>query len=160
MRLLLLTTALAFAAGPVAASSIEPVASSHAKGPSVQTITCAACPALKEKPKSSQYPVAVLEPGTQKLELKEINGEMKLVRTEAWFGGSPVVFISKAPDFMVKAAVAAAEPTRNAAGVDTTATTAALTADGAQPIAVSKAGTAATDSKPPFDPSRFKLRID
>jgi hypothetical protein len=44
------------------------------------------------------------------VERKEINGEMKLVRTEAWLGGSPVVFISKAPEEPVKAAQVEPEP--------------------------------------------------
>ncbi|OBZ92961.1 hypothetical protein ADU59_24280 [Pararhizobium polonicum] len=108
MRTLLLTLASLAAAGTAGASSLENVIpGSNAN--SVSQFSCTHCPPLVVK-KTSNYIVPEVAPGTERVERKEINGEMKLVRTEAWLGGSPVVFISKAPEEPVKAAQVEPEP--------------------------------------------------
>src|SRR5262245_2605803 len=108
MRFLLPTLAIAVLASPVLASSIEPVASGGPGQGSVKTISCAECPALKEEEKASTYVVPEIEPGTQKVEIREVDGERKMFRSEAWFGGSPVVFVSKAPEEAVDTAISEA----------------------------------------------------
>ncbi len=164
MRSLLITAALFLAAGTAAASSIENVASGKAVNSSVATIQCPQCPPLQPK-KSSSYVVPTLEPGTDRVEFKEFDGEIKSVRTEAWLGGSPVVFVTKASDEAIKAAAMKADPvalahapnaTSLSPAVDETVKTSALGISGAEPIGASMAGT--TSRK--FDPSGFALRLN
>lgn len=104
MRLLPATFAVLFMAAPALASSIEPVAAFSGSGGSVSVVSCAACPALKPRPKSEAYRVEAIAPGTQKVEIREENGVRKIFRTEAWMGGSPVTFVTKAPAEPVQAA--------------------------------------------------------
>jgi hypothetical protein len=94
----LLTSALILVTGPAMASSITPVMS-HGGNGSVVVKSCSDCPPLKPKEGSAGYKVPVLEPGAQKTEVVEIGGEKKVLRTEAWLGGSPVVYVSKAHDW-------------------------------------------------------------
>ncbi|PDT85535.1 plant virulence effector HPE1-like domain-containing protein [Sinorhizobium sp. BJ1] len=165
MRSLLITAVLTLAAGTAAASSVEDVASGKAVNSSVATISCAECPPLQPKKKAS-YVVPELTPGTAKLELKQIDGEMKSVRTEAWLGGSPVVFVNKASEDVIKAAAVKADPAATGvtaaslagiADVDQTAKTAAVgIVSRAEPVSASMAGSASQE----FDPSGFELRLD
>lgn len=162
MRCLLIIAALFLAAGTAAASSIENVASGVAVNSSVATIPCTQCPPLQPK-RSSSYVVPALELGTDRVELKEIDGEIKSVRTEAWLGGSPVVFVTKASDEAIKAAAVKSDPVALAhappaplsPAVDETKTS-ALGISGVEPVGASMAGT--TSRK--FDPSGFALRLD
>jgi len=97
MRALLFTFASLAAASTAGASSLENVVSGEKVNSSISQLSCGQCPPLVVEKKNS-YIVPEVAPGTDRVELKKINGEMKLVRTEAWLGGSPVVFISKASD--------------------------------------------------------------
>ena len=164
MRSLLITAALTLAAGTAAASSVENVTPGEAVNSSVATISCAQCPPLRPKKKAS-YVVPELAPGTAKLELKEIDGEMKSVRTEAWLGGSPVVFVNKASEDVIKAAAMKTGPAADASGasvaaveeIDRTAKTAAVkVVSNAEPVSASVAGSGSQE----FDPSAFELRLD
>ncbi|OAP40874.1 hypothetical protein AU381_03000 [Sinorhizobium glycinis] len=164
MRSLLITAALTLAAGTAAASSVEDVTSGKAVNSSVATISCAQCPPLQPKKKAS-YVVPELAPGTAKLELREIGGEMKSVRTEAWLGGSPVVFVNKASEDVIKAAAMKADPAAGAseaslaavADIDRTAKTAAVgIVSHAGPVSASMAGSGSQE----FDPSGLELRLD
>jgi hypothetical protein len=165
MRSLLITAALTLAAGTASASSVEDVTSGTAINSSVATISCAQCPPLQPKKKVS-YVVPELKPGTAKLELKEIDGEMKSVRTEAWLGGSPVVFVNKASEDVIKAAAMKADPAPAGApaasvtavtDVDRTAKTAAVgVVSRAEPVSASMA----VSGSQKFDPSGFDLRLD
>jgi hypothetical protein len=118
MRALLFTLASLAAAGTASASSIETIASGQDANSSISQITCAQCPPPVVKKKTG-YIVPEIAPGTERVELKEINGEMKLMRTEAWLGGSPVVFISKASEADVKAAQAKMAPAEHLAKATT-----------------------------------------
>jgi len=175
MRLLLITTVLGLAAGNAAASSIESVASGTTDNASVATVSCVACPPLQSKKKVT-YVVPTIAAGDETVELKKINGEMKMVRTEAWLGGSPVVFVSKPSQEFIKAAAVEgdASPTvivsTNAndqnpvaddakmIAVDRTAKTAAVTPVGASMGGTAKKATA--DGSQQFDPSTLELRLD
>lgn len=114
MRTLLFTVASLFAAGSAAASSIEAVTTGQDANTSISQISCAHCPPPVIEKKTG-YVVPDVAPGTERVEVKQINGEMKLVRTEAWLGGSPVVFITKASEEAVKAAQAEMQPTEHLA---------------------------------------------
>ncbi|CAN7184240.1 plant virulence effector HPE1-like domain-containing protein [Pararhizobium sp. LjRoot238] len=119
MRSLLFTIASLLAAGSASASSVEVVKAGHANS-SVSQLSCTHCPPPVVTKKTS-YVVPEVAPGTERVELRQINGEMKLVRTEAWLGGSPVVFITKASEEAVKAAqleMAPVEHLAKAATVD------------------------------------------
>ena len=142
MRILLPTLAFALLAAPAFAGSIEPAADTTTAG-SIKTISCPSCPALKPKLKASTYHVDAIAPGTQKVEIREVNGERRIYRTEAWMGGSPVLFVNKAPAEAVEAADA--EKPVEANTVDTSARTSALEAD-----------TASRE----FDPAKLELRLD
>ena len=95
MRTLLPTFAFVLLAAPAFAGSIEPVATATSAGASIETITCNDCPPLKPRRSLDAYHVDAIEPGTQKVEIREAGGERKIFRTEAWMGGSPVLFVSK-----------------------------------------------------------------
>lgn len=119
MRTLLFTVASLFAAGSAAASSIEAVTTRQDASTSISQMSCAHCPPPVIEKKTG-YVVPEVAPGTERVEVKQINGEMKLVRTEAWLGGSPVVFITKASEEAVKAAQAEMQPTEHLAEAATT----------------------------------------
>lgn len=97
----LLTSALILMAGSASASSITPLAG-HGGNGSLVVKTCGDCPPPKTEEEVSGYKVPVLDKGPQRTEIVEIDGEKKLVRTEAWLGGSPVVHVSKMQDWMVE----------------------------------------------------------
>ena len=105
MRALLFTLTSLVAASTAGASSLENISAGENINNSISQISCGQCPPLVVKKKTG-YIVPDVALGTERVELKEINGEMKLVRTEAWLGGSPVVFISKASDADIKHAQA------------------------------------------------------
>ncbi|OOG76688.1 hypothetical protein B0E45_00645 [Sinorhizobium sp. A49] len=175
MRLLLITTAVALAAGSAWASSIDAVVSGQAVNSSVAAVTCPQCPPLQNRKKIT-YVVPEIEKGSAKVELKEINGEMKLVRTEAWLGGSPVVFVSKPSADVIKAAsggtgqadVATAAALGDLANpgdhgavaptIDETAKTAAVQTMTQAGPAVTAAATGETSRQ--FDPTSLELRLN
>lgn len=130
MRILMPATfAVLFMAAPAFAGSIS-------------TVTCSGCPALKAKPKSETYHVEAIRPGTQKVEIREENGERRIYRTEAWMGGSPVTFVTKAPEETAK-------------NVDVAVRTSALDASAAD-----AAIGASMASSREFDPAGFALRTN
>jgi hypothetical protein len=160
MRSLLITAALVYAAGPAAASSIDNITSGEAVNSSVATVSCEACPPLQPKKKPS-YVVPDLAPGTDRVELKEIHGEVKSVRTEAWLGGSPVIFVNDASDDAIRAA-----------GMETSEPALADISSGTLPAAIAEisidhtaktaavAASMASDGSRKIDPAAFDLRLD
>ncbi|WFU09685.1 plant virulence effector HPE1-like domain-containing protein [Rhizobium sp. CB3090] len=121
MRPLFLTLACVLAAGSAMASSIQPIDSkTETGGGSIIDKVCTDCPALKPEAVKKDYVVPELTPGTQSIVVRDIDGQRKVVRTEAWMGGSPVVFISKPTPEALAAARAPSD------GIDFAAKTAAL----------------------------------
>ncbi|MBW8445727.1 MAG: hypothetical protein K0M49_08850 [Arenimonas sp.] len=153
MRNLILTAALLITTGPTLASSVEVVGSAKARGSSIVVMNCTTCPALKVEKDEKAYHVPQIAPGTQAAEIVEVDGERKLKRTEAWLGGSPVVFINKAEGWTTNGSVIAAASVGPADGIDVEATTAAVTG---APGAASPGDS--TDK--PLDVTTFELRID
>ncbi|MGV1761263.1 plant virulence effector HPE1-like domain-containing protein [Rhizobium sp. A22-96] len=141
MRSLLLTLACVLAGGTALASSIQSIDSrAHRGDGNIIEKSCANCPPLALKTAEKEYTVPTLTPGTQSVVIRTVDGEKKVVRTEAWMGGSPVMFVSKPTP---EALAAAGEP---ADGIDMTATTAALSQISALPATA------------PLDLSTFQLR--
>ena len=147
MRLLVLTAFAACTAVPAMASSIELISGTRTTNGSMVTLTCIDCPPLKPQEKSASYQVPTLEEGVQKEEIRIIDGQKVIVRTDRWMGGSPTVFFQKlspeaeaamnakpvigvgAPPVTAGVTPAAGPDTPPAAasdGIDPTATTAAV----------------------------------
>lgn len=150
-------------ASPAFAGSIDTVKSlpNGAQTTSLMQISCPTCAAIAPKVREGAYNVAPLKQGEQKLELKMVNGEERIIRTEAWLGGSPVVFVSKATPEMI----ATYFPSKDAPaldGIDETSKTAAVPAS-AQPFAAKSPVAAAMGDAPvaipgQLDVSGFTLR--
>ena len=143
-RPVLIAAAFLVAVGPTLASSIEVVAGVPAQGSSIVIMNCTACPALKAAKDAKAYKVPQITPGTQSAEIVDVDGEKKLKRTEAWLGGSPVVFFSKAEGWTTNGSAIAAASVGPADGIDIDATTSAVSG--------------AADKT--LDVTTFKLRID
>jgi hypothetical protein len=171
MRHLVLTVSCMFAAGSAFASSVETVTTGTGENSSIAAVSCASCPPLIVKKKLS-YIVPEVANGTERVELKELNGEMKLVRTEAWLGGSPIVFITTPSEEVIKAAQAKSLSLPAVAGtvdakpadaqaaaviaVDTSARTGAL---GTVSTETTESITADMAPSREFDPADFELRL-
>lgn len=154
MRQVLLGVVIAFAAGSAAsASSIEVIGkSAPVDSGSIITTTCQTCPPLAVIERKKDYTVPSLPQGElQSSQVRDIGGEKKLYRTEGWMGGSPIVFVTKAPI----ATMTASAPVMD--GIDRTETTSVVIGSGARPVAAGMAGQA-PEQKAPLDVSTFKLR--
>jgi hypothetical protein len=99
----LLLTAFVLAASTAQAQSLVPLTTkTHASSSSMVTKLCDRCPApVVKAEKEGSYKVPVLKDGVQSVAIVEIDGKKKIVRTEAWMGGSPVVYVSNVPEWMV-----------------------------------------------------------
>jgi hypothetical protein len=126
MRMILLAGMMTMAAAAANAESSIDVIKTKDTSRSIDIIRCSACTPLKSK--KVAVPEVVLKPGTQKVVLKEVGGVLKVYRTEAWLGGSPVTYVSKAStDLMDKDSVATAtDPKTQPITIDRNA---AVTAD-------------------------------
>ncbi|MFB9950391.1 plant virulence effector HPE1-like domain-containing protein [Rhizobium puerariae] len=165
---LVLTTVLVFASGAAFASSITAINGSHAAGTSIVEKRCEGCPAAKPKVNQATYKVPELASGKQKVEIVDINGEKKLARTEAWFGGSPVIHISKVPEWMAPdSAIADLHPAADGStetgiatigdsrdGVDLDATTSAV-----DPLKEKAESTEISAAPSPAATGQFELRL-
>ena len=150
MRQIVLNAVFLLAAGSAMAGSIEVVGSSKPKEVgSIITETCNHCPPLQTEASRKEYSVPELRPGAfQQAEVREVDGEKKIYRTENWMGGSPVLFVSKAtPEQMLALA-----PPVPVEGIDNEATAAVVGSD-AKPVAAGMVGTK------PLDVSAFDLRF-
>ncbi|WP_160004937.1 plant virulence effector HPE1-like domain-containing protein [Rhizobium sp. 18055] len=139
-------------AGSAMASSIDVIGSdAFSANSSIINKVCTTCPPLQVLQAKRDYTVPTLADGAlQQSQIRDVNGEKKLYRTEGWMGGSPVVFVTKAP----AVSMVATAPTVD--GVDT-ATTSAVIGGDARPVAAGVAGQA-LEQNPPLDVSSFKLR--
>ena len=153
MRQVILGAIAVFAAGSAFASSIEVVGKdTRINGGSISQESCQSCPPLETVERKKDYTVPTLAPGAlQSSEIRDVNGEKKLYRTEGWMGGSPVVFVTKAP---AEPMTAATQPADN---IDRASTTAAVVGGDVKPIAAGMAGLP-KEQKAPLDVSKFELR--
>ena len=167
MRLDILILALLSSAGAAQAGSVEAIRTGQDPIRSIQKIDCPSC--LHEEEMKQAEAVIELAPGTQKVEIREVDGVKKVYRTEAWLGGSPAVYVSKA---LPEPAVAEGQPvvsediaetpaatveeapvSAEADMIDEKATTAAVPADVGAEVKV-EPKTAA------FDPAKLELRLN
>jgi hypothetical protein len=139
-------------AGSAMASSIDVVGpNAVSANSSIITKVCTTCPPLLIKQAKRDYIIPTLADGAlQQSQIRDVDGEKKLYRTEGWMGGSPVVFVTKAP----AASMIAAAPVVD--GVDT-ATTSAVIGGDAKPVAAGIAGEAPEQTHP-LHVSTFKMR--
>ncbi|AYG65374.1 MULTISPECIES: plant virulence effector HPE1-like domain-containing protein [unclassified Rhizobium] len=121
MRSFFLTLACVLAGGSAMASSIQSIDGTMQSGDSsIIDKNCANCPPLKPKVAEKEYTVPTLAPGTQSVVVRSVDGEKRVVRTEAWMGGSPVMFVSKPTPEALAAAGGSGD------GIDLAVKTAAL----------------------------------
>jgi hypothetical protein len=167
MRVHILALAAFSVTGLAHAASIDSVKTGVDKVRSIEKIHCANC--VQEARKKAAPAAIELAPGTQKVELRTIDGVTKVYRTEAWLGGSPVVFVTKASDAMIAKHVTD-KPAENIAVkvdekpvqqpaaadanmIDESATTSAVTADMGAAIKIEP-------KKAAFDTGKLELRLD
>lgn len=154
MRVLMLAGTILLGAVAAQASSIDVIQSDPTER-SIDHVACEACgpynPYIEE-----EEPEITLAPGEQRIEIRDVNGEKKVFRTEAWFGGSPVVVVSKAVGQPAESQTADSNGDANVpVTIDKDATTSAVTADmsGApEPIADKTVAKV-------FDPNELELRL-
>jgi hypothetical protein len=139
------------------ASSIEVIDHDRTDNKSIINLRCGSCPPLKEKVTASQYVAPSLQSGVQKTEIRDVNGTKEMFRTEAWLGGSPVVYVSTAKTWMpaedsgTTLAATKDGPEHAPDGIDFEATTTSISKP-QPPVAAS------TVTKPDF--SNFSLRLN
>ena len=170
MRLNILVIALLSSAATAQAGSIDVVTTGRDAPRSIEKISCPSC---VRKPKKVEQSVVELAPGTQRIEIREVDGVKKVYRTESWLGGSPVVIVSKAlPDEAPVVAEAQTDDAENLASapatiseqptaaadadmIDEKSTTAAVTADMGAKVTVEVSPKVQT-----FDPNKLDLRLN
>ncbi|KQV68202.1 plant virulence effector HPE1-like domain-containing protein [Rhizobium sp. Root1220] len=155
MRQIFLGAVIVFAAGTAFASSIEVIGKdARADRGSITREICQSCPPLQVEQEKRDYVVPTLAPGAmQASEIRDVDGEKKLYRTEGWMGGSPVVFVTKAP----AEPMTASAPAVPAEGVDLASTTSAVVGSDVKPVAAGVAAQA--EQNAPLDVSTYKLRF-
>lgn len=155
MRHVILTALAVLSSGPVLASSIELVTPDTGSSHSILTMRCTDCPPPSADNRKPNYVVPSLAAGTQTVEIKDVDGVATMRRTEAWMGGSPVVFVSKADGWLAEGGMLATNGQKGD-GIDPAATTSAVNARpmqagmGASPMAAPPAA---------LDTSGFTLRL-
>jgi hypothetical protein len=128
MRMILLAGMMTFAAAAANAESSIDIIRTDNTSRSIDFIRCSACAPLKAK--KAAVADVVLKPGTQKVEIRDVAGVRKVYRTEAWLGGSPVTYVSKASiDLGDKQDVAATTDQNSQPIIRGKEATAAVTAD-------------------------------
>jgi hypothetical protein len=109
-----LLSAFVLVTGSAQAQSVQPLATNtHGATASFVTRTCSNCPPLKPVEDKSGYNVPVLKDGVQSVAVMDIDGQKKIVRTDIWMGGSPVVHVSKVPAWMTTEQLQAVVDTGN-----------------------------------------------
>ncbi|OLP58710.1 hypothetical protein BJF93_17975 [Xaviernesmea oryzae] len=169
--------------GPAAAGSIDVIGADGLFGNhAVVQIRCDTCrPEAPRAEKRLSYIVPDMGGDEERLEMRRIHGEIRLVRTEAWLGGSPILFVSRPTPEAVTAFLKARNrlPGNEFAGaegiapsvdlaegdaVDRLSTTAALSPVAADLVAAaavpdSSTGAQAAASQD-FDGTGFQLRLN
>ena len=149
MRVIMLAGTILLGAVAAKAASIDAVISSDHQR-SIEQVVCAACGPYAPQVEDVVQDIE-LAPGQQKVEIREVNGEKMVYRTEAWFGGSPVVVVSKAYAGAVDSQTADSDaPTL----IDPNPTT-SVNAD----MSGAKAPLADKPQAKAFDPQQMELRL-
>jgi len=129
----------------------ESVVSSNRPTPSQVNIVCEGCPPAPEN--KIVVTNEKWDPNSEAVDIKDVNGIKKRFSKEAWFGGSPVTFVTKVPGQNVLD-TAAAQPMP---GVDPAATTSALNEiKDVEPVKAD-VDAASAEAAPPADKPRPKI---
>ena len=178
LRLIIAATMCA-GAGAAHASSIEPYTPSMNTRNSILEIGCPSCTRAAAEKAAAEAQVQ-LAPGEQVIEVRDVDGQMMIYRTENLLGGSPVTMVRKASQAdLIALGVAApesnqlAEADAPAADVATEPLTAAteagsepklfepVLANGAPGIDQETKTSALANTAPAdFDASKFELRLN
>jgi hypothetical protein len=96
--MLRLITALTLCAGASAANaaSVEAFKPTSSTRSSIVEIGCPPCVLAAEKAAAEAQ--VKLAPGEQIFEVRDVDGQKMIYRTEGWLGGSPVTMVSKASE--------------------------------------------------------------
>lgn len=100
MRRLIATAILTLTGGSAMASSVEYISGVHVANGSFVRLDCDGCEPVKDDKVVETYAIPSIPPGTQYMEMRDVEGKRTLVRTEAWLGGAPVTFVSTNPAWM------------------------------------------------------------
>lgn len=181
LRLMIAATICA-GAGAAQAGSIEPFAPTASDRTSIVEVGCPSC-AREAKEKAVEEAQVKLAPGEQIIEVREIDGEMMIYRTENWLGGSPVTMVRKATKLDLAAMGAAAPETNQSAEAEKDAGAEAEQAIAAEtgtepplfePVIANtapvieapgidkdtKTSALGAEAAKPFDASKFELRLN
>ncbi|MEQ8305520.1 MAG: plant virulence effector HPE1-like domain-containing protein [Hoeflea sp.] len=96
MLRLIAAALLCAGASAASASSIEAFKETSSTRSSIVEIGCHECARAAEA--AAEEAEVRLEPGEQIFEVREVDGEQKIYRTEGWLGGSPITMVSKASE--------------------------------------------------------------
>ena len=108
MQRLILAAAVCIGAGPAGASSIETYKPTASERTSIVEIGCPSCTRDAAEEAAADIQLA---PGEQIVEVRDVDGEMMIYRTENLLGGSPVTMVRKASELFVEAnALSTASP--------------------------------------------------
>lgn len=109
MLRLMIAATLCAGASVANAGSIEPFKATTSTRTSIVEVGCPSC-AREAREKAAEEARIKLAPGEQIIEMREIDGQMMIYRTENWLGGSPVTMVSKATELdLIALGVAAPE---------------------------------------------------
>jgi hypothetical protein len=156
--MLRLITALTLCAGASAANaaSVEAFKPTSSTRSSIVEIGCPPCVLAAEKAAAEAQ--VKLAPGEQIFEVRDVDGQKMIYRTEGWLGGSPVTMVSKASEADL-IALGLAEPETDVAdapavGIDGAADAGTQTADVAKEPAVTEPALVAPGliEQPLFEP--------
>jgi len=175
MLKLILAATMCAGAGAAQAGSIEPFAATSSSRTSIVEIGCPSC-ARAAAAKVAEEAVIKLAPGEQIIEVRNVEGQMMIYRTENWLGGSPVTMVRKATDLdLIALGVAVPEdmqitgkPWDGGARPPVTAEAASEPAPNAPVIAdtapgidkLTKTSALGDMAAAPFDASKFELRLN
>ena len=176
LRLIIAATMCA-GAGAANASSIEPYTPSMNTRNSIVEFGCPSCTRAAAEKAAAEAEVR-LAPGEQIIEVRKVDGEMMIYRTENLLGGSPVTMVRKANEADLIAlglsepeGTQTAETEKPSIGTDEKP----LTADAAgkpklfEPVVANsgpgidedtKTSALASAPQAEFDPSKFELRLN
>ena len=114
-----LLSAFVLVTGSAQAQSIQPLATNtRDASASFVSRSCAHCPPLKPVEDKSAYKVPALKDRVQSVAVLDIDGEKKIVRTDIWMRGSPVIHVSKVPAWMTTDQLQAVVDTGNGRSVE------------------------------------------
>ncbi|WP_339761108.1 plant virulence effector HPE1-like domain-containing protein [uncultured Hoeflea sp.] len=177
LRLIIAATMCA-GAGAAHASSIEPYSPSMNTRNSILEIGCPSC--AREAAEKAAEAQVKLAPGEQVIEVRDIDGQMMIYRTENLLGGSPVTMVRKASEADLIALGVAAPESNQIAEADAPATDMTaepLTAENEagtepklfEPVLANgapgidqetKTSSLANTAPAEFDASKFELRLN